>query len=170
MHFVVIFLPSCKTPWIFTLRGLGGEWNASHDAIWDVFAFIVKDVRFHILYEQFMFFHHLPFNLFINGLTLCNWLMAFAPLADVLIANPIWTYLVLWVVSFREVATMMLAQTKEVFYHDRHLEDMFIPLAIKVFGCMHQQIDNFFHQCANMAWITKGSTSPLLVILCVFYR
>jgi len=28
----------------------------------------------------------------------------------------------------------------------------------------HQQVDNFFHHCANVAWITKGSRGPLPVL------
>ncbi len=48
--------------------------------------------------------------------------------------------------------------------------DAFFLLAIQVFGCFHQQVNNFFHQCANMAWTTKGTGGPLLSLLCSFYK
>lgn len=38
------------------------------------------------------------------------------------------------------------------------------------FGCLHQQVDNFVHQCGNMAWLAKGFGGPPLTILHVFYR
>jgi hypothetical protein len=34
----------------------GGEQITSHDAIWDVLPFIVKDVRFHVSHEQIHIF------------------------------------------------------------------------------------------------------------------
>jgi hypothetical protein len=34
-------------------------------------------------------------------------------------------------------------------YHDRHLEDDFIPLTIKIFGYLDQQADDFLHQCVS---------------------
>jgi hypothetical protein len=43
-------------------------------------------------------------------------------------------------------------------------------IAIKVFGCLHQQMDDFFHQCANMAWSAKDIGGLLLVVLWAFYR
>jgi hypothetical protein len=41
-------------------------------------------------------------------------------------------------------------------------------LVIKVFDCLHQQVYNFFHWCANMVWSTKGTNGLPMVILCVF--
>ncbi len=64
----------------------------------------------------------------------------------------------------------MVVQVKEGFYHDHHLIDTFFPLAIKVFGCLHQQADIFFHRCASMVWLVKGTGGCCLVILSVFYR
>jgi hypothetical protein len=50
--------------------------------------------------------------------------------------------------------------TKVVSYCDQHLEDDLILLVIEIFGCLHQHVDDFFHQCANMAWLAKGSRGP----------
>jgi hypothetical protein len=43
-------------------------------------------------------------------------------------------------------------------------------LCYSSFGCLHQQVDNFFYQCGNMAWLAKGFGGPPLTILHVFYR
>jgi hypothetical protein len=51
---------------------------------------------------------------------------------------------------------IVVAQAKDYLYYDRFPMDMFLPFAIKVFGCLHQQVDEFLHQCANMAWGAKG--------------
>jgi hypothetical protein len=63
----------------------------------------------------------------------------------------------------------IVAQAKVVSYHDQHLEDDFIPLIMKTFGCLHQEANDFFHRCANMAWLVKGSKGPPLSILRSFY-
>jgi hypothetical protein len=55
-------------------------------------------------------------------------------------------------------------------YHDRHPKDNFIPLAIVIFGCLHQHADNFFLQYVNVAWSMKGFGRPPLLILCSFYK
>jgi membrane-associated PAP2 superfamily phosphatase len=68
------------------------------------------------------------------------------------------------------VVVTMAAQVKEGLYRNYYLVDMFFPLVIKVFRSLHQQFDNFFHQCANMAWIAKGIKALLLSVLHSFYR
>lgn len=47
--------------------------------------------------------------------------------------------------------------------------DAFLPLAIKVFGRLHQHANDSLHQGANMMWSTKGTNGPPLVVLHVFY-
>jgi hypothetical protein len=49
----------------------GEERMASHDVVWDVFAIIMKDVRFHVLRNRPMPFHPLPYNLCVVKSTLC---------------------------------------------------------------------------------------------------
>ncbi len=65
---------------------------------------------------------------------------------------------------------MMATQTKERLYRNQYLVDLFFPLAIEIFGCLHQHVDNFLHRGANMAWTAKVFRSPPLLILCAFYR
>jgi hypothetical protein len=90
-------------------------------------------------------------------------------LADMVIAYPIQVVLVFQAISFCRVATMVAAQVKEGLYHNWHLEDVFLPLVIEIFGCIHQQANNFLHQCASMVWLTKDTYNPPLVVLCAFH-
>jgi hypothetical protein len=66
-------------------------------------------------------------------------------LVDVVIINPIEVDLVLQVVFARGVMMTITIQVKDGFYCNRFLTYMFSPLVIKVFRCLHQQMDEFFH-------------------------
>jgi hypothetical protein len=63
-----------------------------------------------------------------------------------------------------------MIQTKDGFYRDQFPMNIFLPLAIEVFRCLHQQEDGFLHQCANMAWGAKGTRSSHLLVLHSFYK
>jgi hypothetical protein len=63
-----------------------------------------------------------------------------------------------------------MTQTKDGFYRDQFLMDIFLPLAIEVFEFLHQQEDGFFHRCANMAWGAKGTRNFHLLVLHSFYK
>jgi hypothetical protein len=65
---------------------------------------------------------------------------------------------------------MITTQAMIMSYYNQHLKDDFIPLIIEIFICLHQQVNNFFHRFANMAWSMKGFRSFPLVIICSFYR
>ncbi len=64
----------------------------------------------------------------------------------------------------------MVAHVKEGLYYNRYPTDVFFLLAIEVFGYLHQQADIFFHRCANMAWIVKGTKGSFLLMLRSFYQ
>ncbi len=68
------------------------------------------------------------------------------------------------------VVVTLVAQVKEGLYHDYYLTDVFLPIAIEVFGCLHQHVDNFFHQCVNMTWIAKDIGGLPLLVLFPFYK
>ncbi len=91
-------------------------------------------------------------------------------LLDVVIANPIQVDLVLQVALSHGVVAIVVAQVKNGLYCDQFLLNMFFPLVIEVFGCLYQQQDEFFHQCANMAWGAKGIGILPLSILHAFYK
>jgi hypothetical protein len=63
-----------------------------------------------------------------------------------------------------------MTQTKDGFYHDQFPTDIFLPIAIEVVGCLHQQEDGFLHRCVNMAWGAKGTRSSPLLVLHSFYK
>lgn len=112
--------------------------------------------------SKFMSFHHLPFNLFVGGLTSCYWLMvAFVPwLMWSLLISPkhVWFHML-----FHLMMWWWWFKLRNFFYHNWHSTYVFFPLAIKVFWCLHQQVDDVFHQCANMAWLRKDINGPPLV-------
>lgn len=78
--------------------------------------------------NKFMSCHYFPFNFLANELTLCYQLMS--SLVDVVIANPTWVDLVVWVIWSSEVDVMVAAQTKGL-YHDWRPTDAFLPLLLK---------------------------------------
>jgi hypothetical protein len=45
--------------------------------------------------------------------------------------------LVLWANLFHGVVITIVVQSKDGHYCDRYPMDQFLPLAIKVFGCLH---------------------------------
>jgi len=57
---------------------------------------------------------------------------------------------------FRRMVVIIVVKAKVVSYCDQHLESVFMPLVVKILKCLHQQMNNFLHQCANMAWSMKG--------------
>ncbi len=61
-----------------------------------------------------------------------------------------------------------LGEKKDRLYHDHYLTNVFFPFVKEVFGCLHQQVNNIFHRCANMAWMAKGIEGLLLSMLHLF--
>jgi len=116
----------------------GGEKITSHD-VWDVLVAIVKNAKFHILRNQTHVISPLTLQvshcrvdivLLINGL--CT-------LANVIIADP---FKLVWFqrqLCFCEDVVTIAIQTKDGFYHDQVLTNMFLLPTIKVFKCLHQQ-------------------------------
>jgi hypothetical protein len=60
--------------------------------------------------------------------------------------------LVSQVVPSCKIIMMMTIPAKEGLYNDWHSTNMFLPLAIEIFGnqIIHQQANNFLHQCVNL--------------------
>jgi hypothetical protein len=129
----------------------------------------MKDVGFHVLHEQI---HILPlpyfesFHWWINIMLLIDCIHTSI---DLVIVNPTWVDLILQVVFCHMVAMTMVSHAK-LFYYDWHSTYAFFPLVIKVFGCLHQQANNFLYQCANMVRLAKGFGGPPLGILHAFYQ
>jgi hypothetical protein len=70
--------------------------------------------------------------------------------------------------SWGMIATIA-TQAKVISYCDQHFEDDFITLVVEIFGCLQQQMETFFYQCANRSCVTKNFRG-ILSILCSFYK
>ncbi len=90
-------------------------------------------------------------------------------LANIVIVDPTHVNLISQVAYSWGMVITIVIQAEFVSYCDRHPEDDFIPIAIEIFICLYQQVDDFLHQCANMTWSAKGFGGPLSII-CSFYR
>jgi hypothetical protein len=64
-------------------------------------------------------------------------------LADVIIINPAQIDLVLQAVFSCGVVMTITTQVKDGFYCNQFLTSMFLPLVMKIFRCLHQQVDEF---------------------------
>jgi hypothetical protein len=89
------------------------ERTRSHDVIQNIFTSICEKCKV----NKPMSFHHLPFNFFDNGLTLCYKLMAFTPWLtwSSIITNLILIDLVFWTTSCHGMAATMASQAKKDF-------------------------------------------------------
>ncbi len=67
------------------------------------------------------------------------------------------------------VVMIVVVKAKDSFYQNRFPADMFLLLAIKVFGFLHRQADDFLHQCANIKWGAKVTGDPPFSNLHTFY-
>ncbi len=61
----------------------------------------------------------------------------------------------------------IVVQEKIVSYCDRHLKDDFIPLVVEIFGCLHQQANDFLHCIDVLTW--HGQQRALEVLLFLLY-
>jgi len=115
----------------------GGERTTSHDVVWDLFASIARDARFHFLWLQTHVLS-LPFLQFscwqVDIVLLVD---GTCTLADVIIVDPIQAYLVSWASLFHGVMVTLMAQVKGLYY-DRYPMHVFFLLAIESFECLHQ--------------------------------
>jgi hypothetical protein len=94
----------------------GGEQITSHNTFRDAFAFIMKDVRFHVLHEQI---HVLPLPSFESFHWWVNTMLSIdciRTLIDVVIVDPTWAHLILWVASFDKAPWSILSLSISLDY------------------------------------------------------
>ncbi len=91
-------------------------------------------------------------------------------LTDVIIVDLTCANLISWVVFSQRMVVIIVAKAKVVSYCDQHLEGAFMPFVVEILRCLHQQRNDFLHQCANMAWSTKGFGGPPLSIIHSFCK
>ncbi len=70
-------------------------------------------------------------------------------LTNVVIANPTQAYLLSQSCATQRFTTSDVVQAKERSYWNQHPTYQFLPLAIKVFCCLHKHVNVFLHDCAN---------------------
>jgi hypothetical protein len=58
-------------------------------------------------------------------------------LVDVVIVDPTQVDLISWATISCGVATLVVTQANDGFYWDRFSTDIFFPLVVKVFRCLH---------------------------------
>jgi hypothetical protein len=139
-----------------------------HDAIWDAFVSIVRDAMFHVLREQTHILWPPSFQFFHQRINIVLSIDSIRTLADVVIVDPIQTDLVSRVGFFHGVVMTMVVQVKEKLYHHCYPMDVFFPLIIKVFGCLHEQSNIFFVN--GLTWRGQQKASEgLLYQCCIFF-
>jgi hypothetical protein len=89
-------------------------------------------------------------------------------LANIVIADPTQADLLPRSCTIQGLTTFDITQAKEKNYHNRHLIDQFLYLAIEVFGCLHKHANVFLHDCANAIWSLKRLEGLHLLTLVTF--
>jgi hypothetical protein len=115
----------------------GGERTTSHDVVQGGFAYIMKDARFHVLWEQTHIFLPLFLQSFYWRVDIVLSIDGIHTLVDVVITDFIQTYLVSRVALSCGVVVIVMTQVKEGLHCDHYPIDMFSSLVIEVFGCLH---------------------------------
>jgi hypothetical protein len=104
---------------------------------------ITKDAKFRVFSPPALQFLHCQINIVLS-------IDGVHTLTNIVITNPIRVDLVSQVVLFHGIVTTVMVYAKDGLYHDQFPIDMFFPLVVKVFGCVHQHAKGFLYQCANM--------------------
>jgi hypothetical protein len=115
----------------------GAKWTASHDAISNVFTFVMKNARFHVVHEQIHVFLQLSLQSYCQQVDMMSSIDDIYTLANAVIANPIQIDLVSCVTSFRKAVSIVVIQEKNGLSNNWHSMKKFIPLVIQVLGCLH---------------------------------
>jgi hypothetical protein len=133
----------------------GNECTRPPDAICNTFAAIAWDGGFHVRWEQL----HVLFSTTFNSL--CQWVNIvitkddIRTLADVIIVDPTRVNLLHRSCVTQGFVASHTTQAKEKNYHNWHLTNQYLPLAIETFGCLHKHTNVFLHNCANAIWSLK---------------
>ncbi len=147
----------------------GNERTRTHDVVCNTFATMAQDVNFHVGQEHL---HTLPSTTFHS---FCRWIEIVLTkdgiwtLANVVIVDPTWAYLLRWSCTTQGFVTFKAIQIKERSYHDQYPVDQFLFLTIEVFLCLNKQLDVFLHDCANAMWNFKRPKRPYFFCLGYFY-
>jgi len=132
-HFLVFSLTHCICGQLLDPMGIhlfrcanGGERTTSHDVVQDVFAYIMKDTRFHVLWEQTHIFLQPSLQSFYWQVDIVLSIDGIHTLVDVVITDFIQTYLVSQVALSCEVAVIVMTQMKEGLHCDHYTSGSFL--------------------------------------------
>jgi hypothetical protein len=116
----------------------GNKCTKTHDVIHDIFAAIAQVyVSFHMGQEKLHVFPSTTSNSF-------GWQIDIVltkkihTQADVVVVDPTWVDLLPQFCTIQGFVASDVVQAKEMGCHDQHLTNQFLPLIIKVFGCLHK--------------------------------
>jgi hypothetical protein len=140
----------------------------TYDGILDTFVAIVWNVGFHVGWKQLHALLSTTFNSFCRWIDIVLTKYDIHTLADVIIADPMWTDLFPRSCTTQRFVTPDVVQAKEKSYHNRHPTDQILMLAIDVFGCLHKHVNVFLHYYANAIWSLKMQEGPHLFTLVNF--
>lgn len=155
----------------FFVAPMVGGWTTSNDKVQNVFVSIARDMGFHVSCDQT---HVLSPPFFQSSREQVDILLSIdgiCTLAYVVIVNPHSSRFGFSNYFIGQGGCKNGDSSKErILLRSTHAINMFFPLAIEVFECIHQQAYDFLHICASMAWLPKGTNGLPLIILRVFYR
>jgi hypothetical protein len=89
-------------------------------------------------------------------------------LIEVVIADPMQADLLPQSCATQGFVASDAVQAKGRNYCNQHPIDQFLPLTIKLFGCLHKHVDVFLHNCVNAIWSLKGPKGSHLSTLVIF--
>jgi hypothetical protein len=143
----------------------GNECIGTHDAICSTFANITQNVGFHMGWKQLHVLLSTTFNSFCWWTNIVFTKYGIHTLADIVIVDLMRTYLLPRSCTTQRFATFNAAPAKERSYRNWHPINEFLPLAIKIFGCLHKHANVFLHNCANVIWSLKGPKALHLTLI-----
>jgi hypothetical protein len=126
----------------------GNERIGTHYVVCNTFVAIAWDVGFHMRWKQL---HALLSNMF-NSYWWIDIVLTkddIHTFIDVVITDPTWTNSLPRSCPTQGFIVFDVTQAKKQRYHEWHLSDQFLPLVMKIFGCLHKQVDVFLHNYAN---------------------
>ncbi len=89
-------------------------------------------------------------------------------LTNIVIVDPKRTNLLFKFCVIQGFVASNVTQANEKNYRNRHPIDQFLPLATKVFSCLHRHADVFLYDCANAIWSLKRPESLHIFTLVTF--
>jgi len=143
------------------------ECMGTHDVVCHIFATIAQGIVFHVDQKQLHTLSSTTFHSFCQWSDIWLTKDGIHTLVDVVITDLIGMDLLHWSYTTRGFITFEAAQVKERICCGWHPTNHFLPLAIKVFGCLDKQVNVFLHDYANAMWNFKRLESFLIFVLVI---